>query len=94
MGFEPANPSIRPSKFGVGQIEERIKVLGGTFEIDSRLQEGTKVTLKLPIGQVAPQTTTRSDSEGPEVSLATSRKIPGGIICVLLVYDHAMVRQG
>jgi CheY-like chemotaxis protein len=94
VGFEPANPSIRPSQFGLASIGERIKVLGGTFEIDSRLQQGTKATLKLPIGQVAPQTTSPSGSESPDVSPATSRKIPGGIIRVLLVDDHAMVRQG
>ena len=93
VGFEPAIPSMRPSKFGLASIGERVKVLGGTFEIVSRLQEGTKATLKLPIGQGASQATTRSDSGAPDVSLPTKR-IPGGIIRVLLVDDHAMVRQG
>ena len=93
VGFEPANPSIRPSQFGLASIAERITVLGGTFEVDSRLQEGTKATLKLPIGQAAHQATP-SDTDRSNVSQETSRKIPGGIIRVLLVDDHAMVRQG
>jgi signal transduction histidine kinase len=96
VGFagEPADLSKRPSKSGLINVRERITALGGACQIDSRLQGGTKVTLKLPLGSAAPDAPAQSDEEAKQASSQDKRKIPGGIIRVVLVDDHAMVRQG
>jgi signal transduction histidine kinase len=88
VGFvsESTDPSGRPSRFGLFSIRERIKAFGGTFEIDSRPDQGTKAILKLALGPIA--------MEADTASSAGSRTFRGGIIRVLLVDDHAMVRQG
>lgn len=88
VGFvgEPTDSARRPSTFGLFSIRERIKALGGTFDIDSGLEQGTRATLKLALGPVAMEAGTGSSRE--------SGTFRGGIIRVLLVDDHAMVRQG
>jgi signal transduction histidine kinase len=47
-GFDP---TVRSSKSGIGlrSIEERLRLMGGRFEIHSRLMEGTRVEAWLPI---------------------------------------------
>jgi signal transduction histidine kinase/ActR/RegA family two-component response regulator len=96
VGFagECADSSKRPSKFGLINIKERTTALGGRFEIDSRLQEGTKVTLTLPLGSAALEAPAQLDEEAKQASSQDKSKIPGGIVRVVLVDDHAMVRQG
>lgn len=86
FGSEPTDSSGRPSRFGLFTIRERIRAFGGTFEIDSRLEQGTKAILKLAVGPMA--------MEADPASSPGSRTFRGGIIRVLLVDDHAMVRQG
>ncbi|ALA59094.1 response regulator [Nitrospira moscoviensis] len=95
------------SKFGLFSIRERMRALGGSFHLDSGPGQGTTATLTLPLGgkealsgkalgielgnevrhsgalRAVPQRSTLSDSK-----LHTAR------IRVLLVDDHAMVRQG
>ncbi len=41
--------SIKMTKFGLRMMKDRIKMLGGTIEISSTLQEGTKVRVFIPI---------------------------------------------
>ncbi len=50
VGFDPAGTG---GKGGVGLrgMAERIETLNGTFEIDTRADEGTAVTATLPLGQ-------------------------------------------
>lgn len=95
IGFagEPAD-SPRPPHVGLFSIRERITALGGTFHIDSRPQVGTTVTLKLPLGPAAVEEGRRSEGEAGEGASSQVRPTSGGIIRVLLVDDHAMVRQG
>ncbi len=94
-GFQNAatGSAFPPSAFGLRGIAERINAFGGTFEIHSRPHEGTRAILRLPV-----ETETREPA--PEASEAVPDASPvrqdpyGGIIRVLLVDDHAMVRQG
>jgi signal transduction histidine kinase/CheY-like chemotaxis protein len=92
-GFQSTSTgaAFPPSPFGLSGIAERINAFGGTFEIHSRPQEGTRAILRLPL-EAAPQEATAE----PEVKADASRgrDAHGGIIRVLLVDDHAMVRQG
>ena len=93
------------SKFGLFSIAERMKMLGGTCEIVSAPGQGTSATLMLPVG---PKLESEVLSPGsPAVDLQASRhsvrsglsapgsRLPSNApIRVLLVDDHAMMRQG
>ena len=108
------NPSPLSSKFGLLSIRERMKALGGNFDIQSAPGEGTTATLTLP---VAPETAShesrvRNDksigkamgsrpstirTQSDRASLITdhpSRRQKSAPIRVLLVDDHAVLRQG
>ena len=89
------------SKFGLFSIRERMKALGGSFEIESAPHRGTTATLTLPLG--AASTATEAEPGPFEVSQDGSETpnagpLPSGAqtrtVGVLLVDDHAMVRQG
>jgi len=97
------------SKFGLFSIRERMKALGGTFEIVSASGRGTTATLMLPLeigGKGRGASPGRHTSEEEQwakavQSDASSRTAEHLALCerslktrVLLVDDHAMVRQG
>ena len=51
-GFEPNKPNIKDAAkggFGLLGMSERVKMLGGTEEIESRPGEGTTILIKIPI---------------------------------------------
>lgn len=83
--------SASEQKFGLFSIEERVEALGGQFEVDTAPGKGTRTTLRFPL----PQKTTK------HLALA---EVPGSAeagpaakrVCykVLIVDDHAMVREG
>ena len=93
------------SKFGLFSIKERMKALGGTFDIRSVPGQGTMAMLTLPFDNVrsfelseavnsksSTQNSTRpSDSE---LITQNSQLLDKACIRLLLVDDHAMVRQG
>jgi PAS domain S-box-containing protein len=61
-GFDPSvlnAPSRRPRGFGVMSIRERLRHIGGRFEIQSRDGRGTKVTLVAPTGPLGEHKTER-----------------------------------
>lgn len=96
------------SKFGLLSIQERMRALGGAFDIQSAPGQGTTATLSLPLAQ--PVGVKREASgEGDEAersglmafkkgsaSALASRLTPdvSRVVRVLLVDDHIMVRQG
>lgn len=47
--FYKANLSRRGSGIGLAVVDEIVSVLGGTFDIESRLGEGTTVTISFPV---------------------------------------------
>lgn len=49
-GFDPA---VRPRGNGLGNLQTRLRDIGGSFTIESRLGAGTTVSLRLPVGQAA-----------------------------------------
>jgi signal transduction histidine kinase/ActR/RegA family two-component response regulator len=92
------------SKFGLFSIGERMRALGGSFEIESSPGKGTTATLILPLSNARAASTEGSEyktapsaRESKKDSVVGTRssefqrnvKIP-----VLLVDDHVMVRQG
>ena len=52
QGFDPlsSEPSGWP-RFGLQTMRERAQAIGGSFELDSRPGEGTRVTVRLPLRQ-------------------------------------------
>jgi PAS domain S-box-containing protein len=101
-GFDPeglwGNDRSSDKAYGLFNIRERLMLLDGTFGIVSRPSGGTTVTLTAPLQTAAfrqpepivvPQLEVRNLGR-PE---ATNRK-PGGTVRVLLVDDHAVMRQG
>src|SRR6476619_955706 len=106
-GFEPgaaadtATSNKLASKFGLFSIRERMKALGGSFEIDSALTKGTTATLTLPLGEALSGTKTdpaplwvSQDGSGKQSARPLPSEEKTKTVGVLLVDDHAMVRQG
>jgi NO-binding membrane sensor protein with MHYT domain/CheY-like chemotaxis protein len=95
-GFELAaaeTPRELSSKFGLFSIHERMKVLGGSFEIESAPGLGTKCILTLPLdeGFIEPMRRPLSFTDHTIDLRALGTK---GTIQLVLVDDHAMMRQG
>jgi signal transduction histidine kinase/ActR/RegA family two-component response regulator len=77
-------------QFGLFSVKERMEELGGWLRVESAPGKGTTVTLGLPLTSAVPSQD-MSESEGhvhPPAAKAA------GVRRVLLVDDHAMVRQG
>ena len=81
------------SKFGLFSIQERMKALAGSFEIQSAPGRGTIATLTLPFASHREERVHRLESS--HVLPRPQHDIqPHATIRVLMVDDHAMVRQG
>ncbi len=100
-GFDLAAAAGAPSgeissKFGLYSIQERMRALGGSFEIQSAPNKGTSAILVLPLaGSVADQGIPIGDSPGSsQRSQADTVPDDPSTIRVLLVDDHVMIRQG
>jgi two-component system, chemotaxis family, CheB/CheR fusion protein len=106
-GFDLAvsAPSMS-SKFGLLSIRERMKALGGRFDLKSSPGAGTTATLVLPLAGSAETNVPSAEKSGEVMSRLPSPSHHSGLrtqdlglqqntkIRVLLVDDHAMVRQG
>ncbi|MGC3975623.1 MAG: PAS domain-containing protein [Nitrospira sp.] len=99
MGFDSsaeagAPPGESVSKFGLFSIQERMRALGGLFEIHSAPGQGTTATLMLPLA-VSVEGATISDpqvaSHGSQMDAAPRDR---SVIRLAIVDDHAMIRQG
>jgi signal transduction histidine kinase/CheY-like chemotaxis protein len=95
------------SKFGLFSIGERMKALGGTCEVVSAPGQGTTATLTLPCTPTVESEGRNAASREPAINLQASADLArSGLraekailpkhapIRVLLVDDHAMMRQG
>ena len=104
--IDPADsaPGSVSSKFGLFSIRERMRALGGSFEIESAPGKGTTATLILPLSNAsvprAEDSETKTEpalreSERDSVAATRSSEFqPDVKTRVLLVDDHVMVRQG
>jgi PAS domain S-box-containing protein len=105
QGFVVAPQTGPSTKFGLFSIRERMRALGGTLEIDSAPGKGTTATLVLPLSIseepfLASTDMAASDQHAagqcPQSTLrdVTPASEQHQKVGVLLVDDHAMVRQG
>ena len=110
-GYDPvaAEARLEPG-FGIFSIRERMKALGGGFEMHSAPGEGTTAILQLPLEYQSGMAAERTGEPGvgSEPDEAVSGPIEPGLsesvrgsslhssprIRVLLVDDHQMLRQG
>ena len=100
-GFVPtagdeASATSVSSKFGLFSIRERMHAMGGRFQIDSAVGQGTTATLMIPL-EKSRETTDRAKTTHPPKrnrTPSTPAATVGLISRVLIVDDHAMVRQG
>jgi PAS domain S-box-containing protein len=83
------------SKFGLFSIRERMKALGGTFDIRSAPGQGTTVTLSLPLPERKEREKRAPRTFAPVVPVADVSPVSkASKIRVLLVDDHTVLRQG
>jgi CheY-like chemotaxis protein len=103
-GFDPEglwkNDRSAEKAYGLFNIRERLLLLGGDFEIQSRTGNGTTVRISVPqqtVAFAAPEQTVDSVAEehpsNRHLEPAT-QKSSGGPIRVMLVDDHAVMRKG
>ncbi|WP_342348786.1 response regulator [uncultured Nitrospira sp.] len=91
-----SNDYARPGKFGLFSIRERLEALGGTIHIESKEGQGTRITLVVPCD--SPPLSEVSHRTKSELSTSVGTFSPklgrDNGIRILLVDDHALVRQG
>ncbi|NGZ95723.1 MAG: hypothetical protein CV089_06265 [Nitrospira sp. WS110] len=82
--------------FGLFSIRERMLAMGGRFEMTSRTGEGTRATLITPLSGAptvaSPPSELTTDMSAADVTVSHAQSAAS--IRILLVDDHAMIRQG
>lgn len=96
FGFNPATlletDRHHPGQFGLFNVQERVEAIGGHLDLKSAEGKGTTITLRAPIEpsiDVARRSATPRAAHTGDSSTAPSQRLR-----ILLVDDHAMVRQG
>ena len=51
VGFDPEGTFLDGAGLGLVGMEERARLVGGTLQIDSRRDEGTEITLRIPLAR-------------------------------------------
>lgn len=102
VGFESAtifySSNQLNDRFGLFNLRERLSFLGGGVEIESSPGNGTRTTIAVPCHNTPDGSGERGSKVKPTEDGPQSQKgkapFEDTIIRVLLVDDHAMVRQG
>jgi len=94
-GFDPETlletDRDHPGQFGLFNVQERVEAIGGHLSLLSGEGQGTTVTITVPVETTAPSA--RSIA-AEHLHQSRTRAISSQRLRVLLVDDHAMVRQG
>lgn len=101
-GFDAAHAmrlESESSKFGLFSIRERMTVLGGQFDSESRPGLGTRMTLTMPLPDVRPldghpSASAQTAWSATQAVGSVDARRRHGTLRVLLADDHAMVREG
>ncbi|ULA58673.1 MAG: conserved membrane protein of unknown function [Nitrospira sp.] len=95
-GFNPAilldTDRHHPGRFGLFNVQERIEAIGGTLNLKSSEGSGTAITLSVPLVS-SPDSAAESNLPLPD-HVPDVLHTPSQRLRILLVDDHAMVRQG
>jgi signal transduction histidine kinase/ActR/RegA family two-component response regulator len=93
-GFDPATQTVGGTVggFGLFSIRERFALLGGSLEVESAPDQGTRTTLTVPIPPSAsPQP--KESTSGLSARSISPASDPGAIR-ILVADDHTVVRKG
>jgi signal transduction histidine kinase/ActR/RegA family two-component response regulator len=97
-GFDPASmPAAGEAGIGFGLfvIHERLELMGGKFKIESSPGVGSQFVLSMPVAEPGPIQTQPQRVIAPEAQIVTPVYTNSGRqIRVMVVDDHAVVRQG
>lgn len=96
-GFEPETVrrhELEGGGMGLFSIRERMKASGGSMEIHSIPGDGTRITLAIPLKRSLEAEPAAEAGTVEELLEPAPRRRPGGAARVLVVDDHAVVRQG
>jgi signal transduction histidine kinase len=96
LGFDTGSLQAQSAgeHFGLLSVMERMEAMGGSFEADSGPGRGTTITLRLPLKSTVIIESVSMAATIPVELLAGPKDHTSGVRRVLLVDDHAMVRQG
>lgn len=91
-GFHPEKQiSMADNNFGLFNIQERINLLGGQFNLESEPGKGTTATISIPLNEELPV----DDVIKSKKPINTApQKSASSLIEVLIVDDHKMMRDG
>lgn len=93
-GFDAAASDCHISgKFGLASVRQRLDAMGGEMTVDSIVGRGTIVTMVVPFETAMPVRLVRQSLTGTPL-LPTDAFRPRQTIRILIVDDHALVRQG
>jgi PAS domain S-box-containing protein len=94
-GFDPQTLDLQPASehFGILSVRERMEALGGRCQTDSAPGRGTEVTLTMPLQTTVAIARRDTGSALRKESIALVER-NGPVHRVVLVEDHAMIRQG
>lgn len=90
LGFDPASVDAATPTFGLSSIRRRIDLVGGEVDIVAAPDAGTRVLLTVPLAAMVPAATPLAATPPARALAVPAAAVPR----VLLVDDHAMVRQG
>ena len=98
VGFEARAESASDelgAGFGLFSLRERLALLGGRLEIESALQHGSRVTIRVPRrAQSAPRPSQPVESASSSAAAPVEGSPAPKPIRIMLVDDHAIVRDG
>lgn len=105
VGCDPALLRTKQNEedvFGLFDIEDRIRFLGGEVRIDSRPGKGFEVTLSIPLEGILPSAGMPAIPEGdapPEIEtlvqdLSVAQALDGAVIKVMIAEDNDLMRAG
>jgi CheY-like chemotaxis protein/two-component sensor histidine kinase len=94
-GFDVASSNrLISGTFGLASVRQRLDALGGEMMIDSVVGQGTRATLQIPLEKAVPVPPVRLSTNKPPLLPTDHFSDPQRIIRILVVDDHALVRQG
>lgn len=87
-GFDPS--ALSKKGFGLWRVRSRLELVGGRLEINSSVGKGSRLSIMMPL----PETTPVQTKSPAEISTPRSEKFVSSMIRLLIVDDHAVMRQG
>jgi DNA-binding NarL/FixJ family response regulator/signal transduction histidine kinase len=93
-GFDPDSVDLQgEGRVGLAGVAERVRSIGGTLRLESAADQGTRVQAELPYTAAPPARAPQPLSSEPAAPVKVAATTDAAIR-VLLIDDHAMVREG